>query len=154
MSGQLVFGGVHPRWNSLPEFSDLNNFSGLEPFQRQTLWRLFLANPPALRVMTPQMHTPGPSNGEPRQIPQGPLRTTSFEVETLRVEVRETAALCHGARERPEFSKEWCRLRRPDGLRWGDILCLGPPVVRFLSAFLLLGGFPYYSRQNKLAPLF
>ena len=33
----------------------------------------------SLRVMTPPMHTPGPSNGEPRPIPQGPLRTTRFE---------------------------------------------------------------------------
>ena len=41
------------------------------------------------RVMTPPMHTPGPSNAEPRPIPQGPLKTTRFEgpktIETLRV---------------------------------------------------------------------
>ena len=31
---------------------------------------------PTQRVMTPPMQTPGPSNGEPRPIPQGPSTTT------------------------------------------------------------------------------
>ena len=42
-----------------------------------------------LRVVTP-MHTPGPSNAEPRPIPQGPLKITGFEgpktIETLRAD--------------------------------------------------------------------
>ena len=40
------------------------------------------------KVMTPPVHTFGPSHGEPRPIPEGPLKTTSFEgpktIETLR----------------------------------------------------------------------
>ena len=41
-----------------------------------------------LKFMTPPMRNPGPSNGEPRPTPRGPLKTTSSEgprtIETLR----------------------------------------------------------------------